>query len=170
VSHHPISTRTRSTCALLLVLSACARTPRAEPERRAALPRRDTTPAAQAAIPPPSAAAVVEDVQRIEDTIEVQRSVLNRLFERSAWGDVRVVPVLESDVANGMRLFGVRQGTPLDDLGLMNGDQILRVAEHPVHELATLLALRARVATRSELELGLIRRGMATTIHYRIVP
>lgn len=82
----------------------------------------------------------------LEDPDEITRSV-------------RIVPHFRNGVPGGVKLYGIRPGSPLDAVGFRNGDLVRTVGGHPIDDAAGALEAYASLRGTSRVEVGITRRG-----------
>jgi type II secretory pathway component GspD/PulD (secretin) len=102
---------------------------------------------------------------------EVRRSSLNAILENQTWlmRSARIVPDHHNGVMDGVRVFGIREGSLLHALGLRNGDKLLRMAGLPLHSPDKALEAYAKVRNASLVEMEIERGGKPVTIVYRVI-
>jgi hypothetical protein len=121
---------------------------------------------------PPTSDDLASTVREVSDgEYLVVRERIDALVadQNALMRSARIIPHEENGRVVGIKVFGVRRGTLLGALGIMNGDTIRtingRSIADPESALETYAALRG--ATRVEVELE--RRGERRTHVYRIV-
>lgn len=119
---------------------------------------------------PPSAPADAGKVRCQGARCDVPRPYLERLLtELPTWSrDVRATPVTQKGAVIGLRLQGLRPGSPLFDLGLRGGDLIRHIngLEFTTPEKALELYVSLRGATKVQVQ---VRRGKRDlTLEYAI--
>jgi general secretion pathway protein C len=122
-------------------------------------------------VPDEIPAEVARTIRRVSETEYVlPRPTLEVMLEHSTglFKQARIVPQTVGGKVTGIRLFGVRPGSALERLGLMNGDVIERLSGHdltsPEHALEAYASLRAAVSVVLEIE----RRGVPMKLVYRL--
>jgi general secretion pathway protein C len=80
------------------------------------------------------------------------------------------VPQQEKGVVVGLKLYGVRRASYLGALGLRNGDLVKRVGGYDVSDPEKALEAYAKLRNATEIRIELERRGVPTTLTYRVVP
>ena len=103
--------------------------------------------------------------------VEVERGFIEDLVARTHQLDVRIVPAVRGGKTTGLKLFGVRQCSPLRLLGLRNGDQLQTINGRSLAGGSpTVEPYRPLQEEESEIiRLGLERHGQPMTIVYRVV-
>jgi len=76
----------------------------------------------------------------------------------------------EDGAFDGYRVSAIRRGSPVEMLGLRNGDVIHRVSGHPVTSLDEALHAWADVAGRTDVVVELSRRGEPVELHITVRP
>ncbi len=89
---------------------------------------------------------------------------------REAAGDSRAVPAVEGGRVVGLKLFSIRPGSTLDELGLNNGDVVLRINGHELTSAEKTLELYTSLPDASSIVVDIERRGAPLALHYDIVP
>jgi S1-C subfamily serine protease len=128
------------------------------------------TAAAEGASPAATTAAASAsdpDAPTVE-LVALQRPVVQALAADDAAFAARYIPFVAEGVADGVRVYGIRPGSGLASLGLMNGDQIRSVGGQPVLDLVALRALPSRLLVEADLEVHVVRRGAALALRYRV--
>ncbi|WP_052376226.1 type II secretion system protein GspC [Chondromyces apiculatus] len=119
---------------------------------------------------PGNASALLERLrERIrplgEDSFEIDRSAIAMLLEQPALiGGVRPSPAPQDGGAGGLRLTGIRPGSPLAAIGLKSGDHLLQVNGADVRDPRAVLALHAQLGSTSLLTATLSRDGRPRTV------
>lgn len=116
--------------------------------------------------------AFAQAVTRAPDgTIEVQREAFDMLLAdpSTLMRSARVVPHKEGDRIVGLKLFGIRRGSPLEVLGFNNGDTVKRVAGYDVSSPDAALEAYGKVEGMTKLDVVIARRGAPLTLRYRLV-
>jgi membrane-associated protease RseP (regulator of RpoE activity) len=120
--------------------------------------------AAAAAAPPVE--PVVEALFAPETFEWIKQSGSNPVIVRSlldpgaVMGTFRVVPHLDPDnKADGIRIAGIRRGSAMYQLGLMNGDIIRAVNGMPLTSMDKAMEVGAALGDAKTLEVTLTRRG-----------
>jgi hypothetical protein len=93
--------------------------------------------------------------------VDISRSELDRLLEQSSelMAGVRVVPYQVDDRPVGFRLYGIRSGSALAALGLVNGDVVRSVNGMPLAEPDSALEAYSKLRSADYWDFGLTRRG-----------
>jgi general secretion pathway protein C len=152
-------------------VEAC-RSERAALERRLAaaeerideLERESVPPVAAPAAPAPSDAETVR--------IQFPKEKFDSLFQdpKRLMQSARIVPVAERDGrVSGLRIFGVRPGAELDQLGFRNGDIVQRVNELEVTTPENALEAYRVVRNAKELRIDMVRQGRPLRLVLEIV-
>ncbi len=126
---------------------------------------------ADAATSAPAAADPFEGrVRRIDDTTyEVERSLVRDLVGGNVKaGGVRIVPVTTGGKLDGLRLTGVRPGSPAAALGLKSRDVLQAINGDRIESANTLLGFYAQLDSLNNVELAGTRDGKPLTLHLRL--
>jgi len=120
------------------------------------------TPAApSSAVPPGSVLRLGPGHYRVSRSAFTRASLM-----RAA----RIVPSFRNGRPNGFKLFAIRPGSALRQMGLENGDTVLGVNGQPLTSPDHALRLYSSLRTARELKLELMRRGRSLTLRYTLVP
>jgi general secretion pathway protein C len=132
----------------------------------ASAPPADTTPFAwpTKSAPPKDVVALdathyLVDDGFVEDFLAHQETLM-----RTA----RVVPEVEDGGVVGIRLFGVRTGTPLTKLGIENGDRLETINGYALSKPEQALEAYTKMRHARQATLAIVRRGTPMTLYYRI--
>lgn len=103
---------------------------------------------------------------------ELSRADSERLFSDQSrlLRSARIVPARGDGGFIGLRLYGVRPGSPLAQLGLKNGDVVVRVGGFDVSAPDKALEAYAKLRGASEVKVEIVRRGAPMTLTYRVIP
>jgi hypothetical protein len=115
--------------------------------------------------PEPHGVVVVDGTYRIP-------RVTYELWKRDpeAMGRVRPVPSEKDGKPFGIKLFSIQEHSPIEALGLMNGDTLLVLNDLPLDlNPATIFKLTEKLQDATRFELRLMRRGKTLTQRYQIV-
>ena len=80
----------------------------------------------------------------------------------------RVVPAMKDGKSDGIKVYAIRRGTPLQLLGLQNGDTLRAINGHPLLSPEQALEAYATVREATAITLELSRRGKPLTLRYTI--
>jgi S1-C subfamily serine protease len=69
---------------------------------------------------------------------------------------------------DGYRLSAIRRGSPLDELGIRNGDIVHDVNGQKVDSVAGVLEAQARIRRAERLEIGITRRNEPMVLQYTV--
>lgn len=111
-------------------------------------------------------------VRRDATHVEVPRSLLDQLIAdpmviaRSA----RLVPSFRAGQPIGYKVFGIRPGSPLAALGLVNGDQVLAVNGEPLTDPDQVLAVITRARAAGLVRVALERNAQPQVIEITLTP
>jgi len=81
----------------------------------------------------------------------------------------RAIPHQVNGVVDGVKLYGIRQHSPLAVLGFQNGDLLQTVNGHSLSDPSAALAAYSELRAATRLEVVIERRGKAQRLVYRIV-
>lgn len=147
----------------------------ADGSRRATLSLFDTQSGgrgdASAATPAPAAADPFADrIRKIDDhTFEVDRSLVRELVGGSVGAaGTRVVPVTKDGKLDGLKLVGVRPGSPAVALGLRAGDVLQAINDTRIENANTLLTLYSQLDQLGNVSLDGTRGGKPLTLTLRL--
>ncbi|MDX1764365.1 MAG: type II secretion system protein N [bacterium] len=87
---------------------------------------------------------------------------------RAVMRDVRIIPHFTAGKRDGFTVTYVRQGSRLEDLGLMKNDIITEINGTPAEEFRNIIEIFNRYADVSSLDLGVERDSEQITITYSI--
>jgi hypothetical protein len=124
-----------------------------------------------AATPAPAAADPFDGrIKKIDDTtFEVERGLVRDLVTGSVkTGGARIAPVSKDGKLDGLRLIGVRPGSPAAALGLANRDVLTTINGTKIESANNLLDLYAQLDKLSTVELGGTRDGKPLTLVLRL--
>ncbi len=111
--------------------------------------------------PPASVApeAVPDETGTIR--LKLERAAFDALFQdqQQLMRSGRAVPVTENGRMTGIRLFGIRAGSPLAELGYQNGDIVRRLNDHELVSMEKALEAYDSARRARELRVDMIRRG-----------
>jgi type II secretory pathway component PulC len=99
---------------------------------------------------------------------DIDRSVLDNALETQL-RSVRVVPETKDGQVLGLRLFGIRPGSALAQIGLQNSDRVDSVNGFPIGTPEQALEAYGHLRTATTFIIALERRGspVSLTIHIR---
>ena len=106
-----------------------------------------------------------------DGTIEVKRKAFEMLLENQSavMRSARIVPRKEGDRIVGLKLFGIRRGSPLEVLGLKNGDTLKTVAGYDISSPDKALEAYSKMRGATKTEVVITRRGEPLTLRYRLI-
>lgn len=118
------------------------------------------------------ARAIVAGIRKTgEGRFEVSKRTRDLLAANaSLLTSARFVPAVRDGKAVGMRLFGIRPGTPVAALGFQNGDTLLTVAGQSITGPEQALEAYAKVRRDDSVDVQIERRGEPLTLSYRFTP
>jgi general secretion pathway protein C len=116
----------------------------------------------------PEMASKITKVSETEYTIE--RSVVDEILENQAelMKSARIVPEKEGDKVVGIRLFGIRNGTLLNHLGMQNGDRLESINGFNMSDPQKALEAYGRLRTADSLKVQMNRKGAPVTLELKI--
>jgi general secretion pathway protein C len=175
----------RAAAALLLaVLPACARSAPAPAPAAPTLVVIAPVTNADASSPPPllasaddagtpaDAEAVPDGVMRLSDTeFRVTRAFLEKVLDKQseAFQKARIVPVMQNGVCTGIRLYGIKPGSMLAEIGFENGDVLEHVNGFDITTPEKALEAYSHLRTADRIVVDLVRRGQPVTVGYDVV-
>lgn len=119
----------------------------------------------QIAPPPPLPASAVTQIG--PKRYEIRQQAVDLYTSRVEWA--QSLAQTEA-VPGGWRLHAIGSGSPLDRMGLQNGDIVHGVNEHPISTPAQVRAAAQNLMSATTLLLDIVRGGTSGTIRYDIVP
>lgn len=116
----------------------------------------------------PEIAAKINKVSETEYNVE--RSVVDEILENQAelMRTARIVPEKDGDKVVGIRLFGIRDGTLLNHLGLRNGDRLESINGFEMSDPQKALEAYGRLRTSDKLKVKVNRKGQPVTLDFNI--
>ncbi len=101
----------------------------------------------------------------------VSRSFVERALRGSSStvGRARVLPYERQGIVLGVRIFGVRRDDVLGQLGMQNGDVLLRINGLSVATPDAALQAYAALRGSTQLDVALLRRGRPVTLRYTVL-
>jgi type II secretory pathway component PulC len=151
-------------------VESCQRERQALEQRLAAAEQRiEELESESAAVTPVSADADGGTAEEIR--IQFPRDKFDALFSDQAalMKSARAVPASRDGQVTGIRLFGMRPGTALTQLGFQNGDELRSVNGYELTSPEKTLEAYAAVRKASELRIEMIRRGRPLRLVLEIV-
>lgn len=102
--------------------------------------------------------------------VRIERATFDALDNEELGRMVRVLPHRDPDgLFDGYRLSGVRRDTPLEQVGLRNGDVLHSVNGVQLTSMEAVLTAASAAREADTIELRLTRRGSAETVAIHIV-
>ena len=80
---------------------------------------------------------------------------------------MRMVPIVKEGQVQGVRVFGVQQGTPAFAIGMKNGDTLNAIDGEPIKTAQQMLDLYAKLDKLNGVELQGLRAGKPLSIDLR---
>lgn len=104
------------------------------------------------------------------DEVRIPRRLIDDALEQQAelMRQTRVVPETKDGRIVGVRLFGVRPGTTLADVGFQNGDRVETINGYPVGSPEQALEAYAHLRAADYLVVKVRRRGELLALHMMI--
>jgi general secretion pathway protein C len=117
---------------------------------------------------PAEMASKINKVSETEYTVE--RSVVDEIMENQAelMRSARILPEKEGDKVVGIRLFGIRNGTLLNHLGMKNGDRLESINGFNMSDPQKALEAYGRLRTADALKVKINRKGTPMTLEFKI--
>ncbi len=140
-------------------------------ERQAALtaaPANQATPVGHGR---PCSSEVLSKITKVSSSeVVVERSILNDTCLSGAGAALapRIVPEVQDGKLMGIRVFGLRAGSLLAELGVENGDRIETIDGLAIANPEDALRAYARARTADRLDVVLNRHGKPFTLHVAI--
>jgi general secretion pathway protein C len=96
------------------------------------------------------------------------RAFLDKALEDQAelMHTARFVPEMRDGRIIGVKMFGVREGSTLAQLGMRSGDTLLRISGYDMSSPDKALEAYATLRTRSELDVEILRGGQWMVVRY----
>jgi general secretion pathway protein C len=116
-------------------------------------------------------ADMASKINKISDTeFTVERSVVDQILENQAelMRSARILPEKEGDKVVGIRLFGIRNGTLLNHLGMKNGDRLESINGFNMSDPQKALEAYGRLRTAQSLKVKVNRKGKPMTLEFKI--
>lgn len=137
-----------------------------------ALGAKAATPLAKGKDPGPASSSPTQDerVRKIgENRYEVDRSTVDALIANPAeLMKVRVIPVRDGERVAGMKLMGIKPGSLLGSLGLVNGDQLTSINGFEMNDPQKMLEAYTKLMRADKLALTVVRQGKPMSIDFGI--
>ena len=100
----------------------------------------------------------VPTIRKIDSaTYELTRPSSSGFGLARLFADARVVASYQNGVFAGLKMFSIRPGTVLDQLGLQNGDTLVEIDGHLLYSTRQFLALLDGSSPKTELTLRISR-------------
>jgi general secretion pathway protein C len=80
----------------------------------------------------------------------------------------RVVPHKEGDAIVGLKLFGIRRGSPIAVLGFNNGDSVRTVNGYELSDPEKALEAYSKLKDATQIDVAIVRDGKPLTLRYRL--
>jgi general secretion pathway protein C len=128
----------------------------------------DTDPPQLMSVPLDEISREIEVVSATER--RVGRDLIRRVMSspREVIGSVRVLPVHTAEGMQGFRLYGIGSGSPLDRLGLQNGDVVTEINGIEMNSVDRPIMAYTRLRNESSLTVSYLRRGRTGQISVEI--
>lgn len=110
-------------------------------------------------------------INKVSDTeFTVERSVVDEIMENQAelMRSARILPEKEGDKVVGIRLFGIRNGSLLNHLGMQNGDRLESINGFNMSDPQKALEAYGRLRTADALKVQVNRKGTPMTLEFKI--
>lgn len=82
----------------------------------------------------------------------------------------RIVPEISGGKSVGIKMFGIRPGSCVAELGFKNGDSLRRINGHSVASPDDALETYTRLRGAKRVSVDIVRAGKPTTLVYVVVP
>lgn len=121
-------------------------------------------------VPPPLPKKVSDKIEKIGDTeYRIDRAAMNDIIQHKLeYLRVRITPVTENGKEVGLQLRGVRNGSLLRTLGLLNGDRLEAVNGKKLTNAPAALQAFSQLQGKDNLTIQVSRKGKPITFQYRI--
>jgi general secretion pathway protein C len=113
---------------------------------------------------------IAEKIRRNSDTqFDVDRSLIATVMERQAefFKSVRIVPSRDAE-GTSLKLSGIKPGSLLGSLGLVNGDKLMTINKFEMGDMTTALQALPRLQTADKLDVKVIRGGKPVSIEINV--
>jgi general secretion pathway protein C len=124
------------------------------------------------AVPGGPAAPTGEGIKKVtDDKFEVSQSTLDGVMNGGLGQlaqDVRIVPYYEGGVSKGFKMYSIKPGSLLAQIGLMNGDVIEKINGYDISSPEKALQIYGLLKNEKNVSVDLNRNGQNKTISYAI--
>jgi type II secretory pathway component PulC len=102
---------------------------------------------------------------------QLKRSTIDAILQDQAalMRSARIVPERKGDAVVGLRLFGIRAGSLLHQLGFENGDRVETMNGFALSDPSKALEAYQKLRGATQLKIAIVRKGKPLTLEYRIV-
>ena len=110
-------------------------------------------------------------IHKVSDTeFNIERSLVDDILENQAqlMRSARIVPEKDGDKSSGVRLFGIRKGSLLAQLGMQNSDKLVSINDFDIADPQKALEAYGRLRTADRLKVNVVRNGAPVTIDFNI--
>ena len=110
-------------------------------------------------------------ISKVSDTeFNIQRSLVDEVLENQAelMKSARIVPDKQGDDVLGIKMFGLRNGTLLNELGFKNGDRLESINGFEMSDPQKALEAYGRLRTADGLKVKINRKGSPITLDFNI--
>jgi len=116
-------------------------------------------------------AAMSAKIHKVSDTeYNIERSLVDEVLENQAtlMRSARIVPEKRGDEVVGIRMFGIRSGSLLGQLGMKNGDRLETINGFAMTDPQKALEAYGRLRTADKLRVQVNRKGSPVTLEFNI--
>jgi len=107
-------------------------------------------------------------VERSETSFTIERELASGLRDSDVLASGRFIPHQEGGATVGLKIYGVRSDSLLGLLGIRNGDMVRSVGGRSLATTDDVARALSALRGQDEVRVELDRRGVATTLEYRI--
>jgi general secretion pathway protein C len=110
-------------------------------------------------------------IHKVSDTeFNIERSLVDEILENQAqlMRSARIVPEKDGDKSTGVRLFGIRKGSLLSELGLQNSDKLVSINDFDISDPQKALEAYGRLRQADRLKVNVVRNGAPMAIDFNI--
>ena len=108
-------------------------------------------------------------VKKIDDfNYEVEREIVEQFLVNPAKLGARAAPLQKDGKIIGVRLFGVRRGSPLAAIGVKSGDAIQAINGYELTSIDKMLEAYEKLKSTDNFTVSMMRRGKPVEMRYQI--
>ena len=103
-----------------------------------------------------------------ERSYEVDREIIGQVMANPAQLGARAVPAQSNGKITGIRLYGIRAGSPLTAIGLESGDTVQTINGYELTSPDKMLEAYQKLQTADNLSVMLLRKGESVEMRYQV--